>query len=75
MNAYCDNYSRCNSVMLDWSPEPIPQDRLRAAGWHVYRGDNFTGQKLLEVALCPKCVGNGPREKPPVVLEGQEELF
>jgi hypothetical protein len=75
MNVYCDNYKTCNQVIMDWSKDRPSDDRIRAAGWRTYSGQNLSGDKHLEAVLCGQCAGNQKREAAPKVLAGQEELF
>lgn len=76
MNIYCDNYSTCNSMVLDQGSVAKTVARARARGWHLFVGPSLTGKKL-DVVLCDGCVGTsrsrGPA--PPKQLEGQEHLF
>lgn len=73
MNAYCDNYSTCNGVVLDWSNDRPSDDALRARGWRAWSGQSLTGQPL-RVVLCNRCC-QSHRPVPAQVLEGQDGLF
>lgn len=71
MNIYCDNYSVCNSYLVDSTEE-----RARARGWHVFHGTDHGGRPH-DAILCGRCVDDKRRalKPPPPLQQGQQELF
>lgn len=76
MNINCDNYSDCNSMVLDQGSVAATVAKARARGWHLFTGPSLTG-KPLDVVLCDRCVGT-PRSRVPEPIKNfpeQEYLF
>lgn len=76
MNMYCDNYSACNSMLLDQGSDKANEAHARAKGWHIW--DGFTiGGKRKHVVLCSRCVESKRRAlaPSPEAFDGQLNLF
>lgn len=75
-NLYCDNYSTCNSYVLDLGTAERTETKARVRGWHIFTGTTIGGDPHRGV-LCPTCLGPSRRggSVPPKVLPGQEGLF
>ena len=71
MNLYCDNYSVCNSYLLD-----ATETQARAKGWHIFHGTNQGGGQH-DAVLCPRCVDSRRRALSPAPppQPGDRELF
>jgi hypothetical protein len=75
-NLYCDNYQTCNSYILDLGSTYKTEYRARAAGWHIFHGEDQSG-KQHDAVLCGHCVDAKRRKLDPAPepQRGQQELF
>lgn len=68
---YCDNRSEgCSSAAILINDS---YDRLRARGWRIWSGKSQSGIEY-NVTLCPACVGQHAKSKPPERLPGDQPL-
>lgn len=76
MNIYCDNYSTCNSYLIDQGSDSATEARARAKGWHIYHGTD-QADRTHNAVLCGHCVDSRRRALSPAppLQPGQQELF
>jgi hypothetical protein len=76
VNLYCDQYSECNSYLLDQGSPEATEARARAKGWHTYNGLDQGGKPHTAV-LCGRCVDVRRRQLNPAppLQPGQVTLF
>lgn len=68
----CDT---CPRVFHHPPPRRAGNEAARTKGWHIFQGESLTG-RLLDVYLCPKCVGSGRSKPLPIArLREDEPLF
>lgn len=67
----------CDSVIIGRDTRQETMNVARAAGWHVYIGDNYIRTATMDVVLCQGCVGS-PRargSKKPSTMDGDQKLW
>lgn len=52
---YCQT---CPAVHMGRDNRQETMNSARAAGWHVYIGDNYIRTATMDVVLCKQCVGS-----------------
>lgn len=63
----------CQTVLDLDGTQVVVAERARIRGWVIFDGTSMSGA-VLSIHLCSEC-SQVARIKPPVVLEGQGELF
>jgi hypothetical protein len=76
VNLYCDNYTSCNSYVLDQGGQDRTEYRARARGWHIFHGTDHSGRQH-DAVLCGHCVDDRRRalNPAPPLQPGQQTLF
>lgn len=76
MNLYCDNYTTCNSYVIDQGDIHLTEAKARARGWHIFHGQDIGG-KPHDAVLCGHCVDSKRRalDPAPALQRGQQSLL
>jgi hypothetical protein len=73
MFVFCDNFATCNGSFRFSDVQPS-DDRLRAAGWHIFDGTTMGG-KTHNVKLCRRCAGGRQDKGMPPLLPGEQTMI
>lgn len=67
----------CDHVIIGRDTRQETMNVARAAGWHIYIGDNYVRTSTMDVVLCGDCVGSPRvrRERGWRKLEGDQTLW
>jgi hypothetical protein len=71
---FLPDYQCCAPGCKTTRPRLDTDDYARAAGWHIWRTHNASGEVCVERAICPEHAGNAKRLAP-VALEGEQPLW